>query len=170
MLYVLYIRTFLHSKSENLTNSRYLFYYSYTDCFSYTTQRQRQRRLPERNSRLAGPTYDSSHLVGRKLLAGVFLATMSAVMAQKLALSKHYWYSKRDYKCLGEGNILVITPLLPRIQGWIRIYYNNILTWSNDGHSVIRYHTLAVHIHNLWYLQCTAVGKSRSTTLWPGLR
>ena len=24
---------------------------------------------------------------------------------------------QRDYKCLGEGNILVITPLLPRIQG-----------------------------------------------------
>ena len=29
---------------------------------------------------------------------------------------------QRDYKCLGEGNILVITPLLPRIQGWVRIY------------------------------------------------
>ena len=32
------------------------------------------------------------------------------------------------YKCLvhslGEGNILVITPLLPRIQECIRIYYN----------------------------------------------
>ena len=24
---------------------------------------------------------------------------------------------RRDYKCLGEGNILVITSLLPRIQG-----------------------------------------------------
>ena len=28
---------------------------------------------------------------------------------------------QRDYKCLGEGNILVITPLLPRIQGSIKI-------------------------------------------------
>jgi hypothetical protein len=27
-----------------------------------------------------------------------------------------------DYKCLGGVNILVIIPLLSRIQGWIRIY------------------------------------------------
>ena len=32
-----------------------------------------------------------------------------------------------DYNCLGEVNILVITPLLPRIQGWIGIIYNIIM-------------------------------------------